>query len=213
MLSSRHTVAPAASFNCHWCGQSHAPIPLAPGERALCTRCGKRLVQRSRFGRDAALAYAVTGAILAVPALTLPLVTVGRLRMERAGFLDTGVEALWDDGMRILAIWVWLCGILTPILLLVTLACLLFTPQVVPRTASTTFWWRAARALEHWSMPEVFVLAILVALTKLGSLVNVQVGLGLWCYAGMAFMTLLAWQSLDFTPSPIRREGAVRHLP
>jgi paraquat-inducible protein A len=175
----------------------HRVVALAHGQKAWCVRCGSLLAKGSRFGLDTALACAVGGFILAFPAAMLPFVTVSKLASERVGLLFTGVATLWHDGMRLLAIWVTICGALVPFLLLGTLALLGlparfgWTP-VAPRLLAL-----AARALEHWAMPEVQVLAVLVALVKLHTLVGVSIGPGFWCYAGMSLLTLLAWRSFE----------------
>ena len=70
---------------------------------------------------------------------------------------------------------------------------------------------RAARLLEHWAIPEVQVLAVLVALMKLGSVVSVSVGPGFYCYCGMAMALLIAEHSFDFdttSPQPTASEPA-----
>lgn len=201
MAPSAQAAAPLA---CHWCGQPHARVPLAAGERALCARCGSLLEKRGRFGPDAALAFTLTGLVLAVPAALLPFVSVDKLRNERVGFLLTGPHALWDDGMRLLSIWVLLCGTLAPIVLLGTLAGVLVPARFGWRMAGERLLGRFVHALEHWAMPEVHILAVIVALSKIGALVNVHIGPGFWCYAAMSAMILFAWRTYEFgSPRPL----------
>lgn len=184
---------------CPVCRLEHRRTPLQPGQRSLCTRCGSILAKRGWFGDDAALAFGVTGLVLALPAIVLPFVTVSKLHTVKVTHLVTGSAALWNEGMRLLAIWVFLCGTLAPVLLLVTLIGHL-GPVRLGWTAPPAAWLRrAAHALEHWAMPEVHVLAVLVSLIKLGTLVGVAVGPGFWCYVAMSFAILVAWRSFDFS--------------
>jgi paraquat-inducible protein A len=144
---------------------------------------------------DTALACAVAGLFCAIPAALLPVVTVSKLANERAGILFTGVAALWADGMRMVAVSVVICGALTPILLLGTIVALALPWRWAPVLARPLA--TAARVFEHWAMPEVHVLAMLVALVKLHTLVGVTIGPGFWCYAAMSFLMLLAWNNFN----------------
>ncbi len=197
----------ATRLNCPLCGQVHHPVPLAPGERALCVRCGTVLARRSRWGGDAPLVFAVTGLLLAAPALLLPFVSAGKFGQFREGVLLTGVEGLWDNGMPLLGTWVLLCGVVVPVAVLAVLAVELWRVQFAGAAPSETVL-RAAHAIGYWAMPEVQVLAVLVALTKLGSLVDVTIGAGFWCYIAMSLSLLLAWRGYLLQPvedvAPVR---------
>ncbi|HWA88342.1 MAG TPA: paraquat-inducible protein A [Opitutus sp.] len=195
-------------FICRWCGCEHRPIPLAPRERALCSRCGATLAKGARGGLDTPLALVVAGLVLAVPSILLPLVTASKLGNERDALLDTGVGALWGHGYHALAVWVCVCGTIAPLLLLGTLAVVLLPARLgrplAPRVLSAL-----AHQLARWAMPEVYVLAVLVAFAKLGSVVTLEPGRGLWCYAAMTILIVAAWRSFDLEiAAPIRRHGA-----
>ena len=161
-------------------------------------RCDGVLAQGMRSGPDSALVFSVTGLILAVPAILLPFVSAGKLGDERVSLLFTGVRRLWDGGMRSLAILVFVCGGLLPLVLLATLAILHLPARLGWSPAGFGILFRTARLLEHWAIPEVQVLAVLVALMKLGSVVTVTIGPGFWCYCGMAFFLLIAERTFDF---------------
>lgn len=162
----------------------------------MCADCGGALPHR-RLAVDTALALALTAAVLAVAALDLPVVTVRKFGASHASYLWTGIHALWTSGMPLLAVWVALCGVLVPMALLVALIALIVTERTGSGGRPGRWWRRAAHALQRWSMPEVQVLAVLVAFVKIGALVDVEPGSGLWFYAAMAVAALLAWRNLE----------------
>lgn len=210
-LVDEHSGAPEAGlhprFACRFCGHTHRSVVLAPRQRAQCTRCGLTLATGSRFGRDTAAALITTALILAVPALALPFITVGKLGSERVGHFFSGARALWTENMPLLSLWVLLCAGLLPIVLLGLLA----TLELLTRFSKPAPWTKSIRrlavAIAPWAMPEVYLLGVLVALTKLGSLVDVKIGAGFWCYAAMSVLTLLAWRNFHLGPNS---KGAAR---
>jgi paraquat-inducible protein A len=200
-----------AHLTCRLCGAKHRQIRLAPGERALCARCGAMMAAQGRFGPDAALVFSITGLILAFPAALLPFVTAGKLGDERICRLFTGVGALWDDGMRALAVLVLLCGALLPVALLGAMALLHVPARLKWHTVNIPFLQHTASTLKHWAFPEVQVLAVLVAVLKLGDLVDITIGPGFCCYCAMAVCLVLAQRSFDFEPcdpAPVHRSTA-----
>lgn len=185
--SSNHSV-----FTCRLCGHDHDAVSLARGERAQCVRCNAVLARASLFGPQAAPALAVTGLLFAVPALLLPFMTVDKFGNVRTGSFVSGLAGLRDYDMPLLSLWVLICGGLTPLLLLAALA---ISKWDLLRAR------RIGHALAHWAMPEVYVLGVLVALTRLGSLVEVEINAGFWCYTGMSVALLLAWRAFRLQPA------------
>jgi paraquat-inducible protein A len=161
-------------------------------------RCGTVLIKGRKPGPDRTLVFSVTGLVLALPAAFLPLISVGLLGDERISRLFTGEGRLWDSGMRALAILVFLCGGLLPLLLLGALALLRAPARLCSPKMDIRLLIRIARLLEHWAIPEVQVLAVLVALMKLGGVVDITIGPGFWCYCGMALSLLIAQRSFEF---------------
>lgn len=187
-------------------------VKLAPGETARCIRCDGVLA-KGRRGGNVPLVVCVTGLALALPACFLPFISAGKFGAERVSTLLTGVGALWENGMRALAILVLLCGALLPILLLGTLTLLQAPSRLVGWFAGPELLARAARTLELGAIPEVQVLAVLVALTKLGSQVNVTIGAGFWFYCCMSFCLLLAQRGFDYGVFLVRKPGPDKATP
>ncbi len=187
---------------CPVCAQPHSHVELKRGEKAKCARCGTLLARRSFSGWHAPLALAITALILAVPSCLVPFVTLSKFGNIRVSYLLSGVRGLWRRDMPALAIWVLFCGIVAPLLEMVILA-LVLTIWKRGQHDSANPWVKAAHQIQHWAMPEIHVLAVLVAFFKIGSLAETTTGPGFYCYACAAFATLLAWQTFTLEPERV----------
>jgi paraquat-inducible protein A len=190
---------PSPVLVCRYCGQTHRSVPLRPRQRALCTRCHSLLALGSaRSG--SAFAWAVAGLALLSPALMMPFASVSKIGHDRIQHLFGGVQALWQHGLSVLSTWVFICGVVAPALLLALVASVSVRGVLDENTRRGAR--KLAAALEHWAMPEVQVLAVLIAMTKLGTLVNVHLGPGFWCYGAMAVALLVSWRKFELQPTP-----------
>ena len=188
------------SLRCPLCGQLHAAQELRRGQRAVCVRCGTTMTERGWLSREAALAFALSGLVLAVAALRLPFVTLQQFGHVRTTFLTVGFTGFWTHGFSTLGAWVLFCGTIAPIALLGLLAVILATHG----RRNYSEWHRRSRhvaeVIEYWAMPEVQVLGVMVAFFKLGSIVTIRVGPGLWCYGAASLCMLIAWRLFSLRP-------------
>lgn len=176
---------------CRFCGRVHRAIELHRGERALCCDCGSTLA-RHVYGRHASAALAAAALVLLIPALQTPLVTVRKFGVDHPSYVWSSTLALWRNHMPLVSTWVALCGLIVPALEAVALIVMAAPREIGGRVSNSRFWGPFVRALQHWAIPEVQVLAILVAFVKIGALVNVEIGSGLWFYGAASALTLLA---------------------
>ncbi len=158
------------------------------------------MAERGRLGQQAALAFALAGLLLAIPAATLPFVTLSKFGRERTTILTDSFQGFWAHDFESLGIWVLLCGVIAPIGLLTLLVAVLGTDRRPALRNLNQRLRRWAHGVEYWAMPEVQVLGVMVAFFKLGDVVQVFVGPGLWCYGAMSLFTLLAWRRFNLQP-------------
>lgn len=199
-----------AQLCCPLCSQIHSCPQLALGQRAKCVRCGTAMAERSRLGPDAALFFALTGLLLAVPSLLLPFVTLEKFGNRRISFLTDGFMGFWLYDFGPLASWVLFCGVIAPFGLLVLLLAIFWTDRHEALDRWNRRFRRLAYWVGYWAMPEVQVLGVLVAFFKLGDVVDVSVGPGLWCYGLASLFTLLAWGHFHLQ-RPAEHASDVRH--
>jgi paraquat-inducible protein A len=102
-----------------------------------------------------------------------------------------GVVELWQSGTQGISVLVFLCSILIPLFKILGLLYLCASYQIhAPKKYSSIL--RFISVIGRWSMLDVFLVAILVALVKLGTFASIQPELGIVAFAGVVVLTMLA---------------------
>jgi paraquat-inducible protein A len=137
--------------------------------------------------------------ILYIPANIYPI-----LRMERYGAYSEstvwdGCVKLFQNGQWVVALIVFLASIMIPMLKLLGLFYLVVTAQVrsARRRRERTLVYKVIEVIGPWAMLDVFLLAVLVALVKLGEIATVRPGPGLLAFTSVVVLTILASASFD----------------
>ena len=167
-------------------------------QKACCPRCGYELVvHRSQMERRA-LALVLTALLLFVPANFLPIMKLNLLGQTTHDTVWTGVVGLYNTGMEGVALLVFLCSMVIPLIkLLCQLAVLICINTRRALGLGVTFY-RLYHHLKEWGMLEVYLMGILVSIVKLIDLADLHLGIGLVCFIGL----LLAQVWLEVTMSP-----------
>jgi paraquat-inducible protein A len=169
------------------------------GAGLACPRCAAPLWRRKPDSIQKTWALLAAAAILYVPANALPVMTLTLVgRSERETILS-GVVELFQSGMWEIGALVFVASITVPLLKILTLSYLLFTVRRRSslRPAERTRLYRFIEYIGRWSMIDMFMLSILVALVQLGWLATVQPGPGATCFAGVVILTMFAASSFD----------------
>lgn len=185
------------STTCHDCGLTQTLPEMPEGTKAICTRCGSVLFQKTKDTTQRTLALSIAGLILFAIANAYPFISMqveGRIQETT---LVTGVIWLFTNGMQGLSALVLFTSILVPLLQLIALIFIL-TPiqfgQLAPRTGKI---FRTVRHLMPWSMMEVFLLGILVSMIKLGKMATIIPGTAMWAYVALILVIITAFSGLN----------------
>jgi paraquat-inducible protein A len=186
---------------CHDCDLLHRLGDVAEGATALCGRCGGVLRRRRRNSVERTLALASAAAILFAIANAFPFLAFDMRGQVTQTTLLSGVFDLWEQGVPAVAALVCLTAVLAPLLQISLLLWVLLPAHLgrLPWQMARTL--RLLRRIQPWSMMEVFLVGILVAVTKLVDMAEVIPGLALWAFA--LLILVLAGATASFDPEAL----------
>jgi paraquat-inducible protein A len=166
--------------------------------RAVCARCGTSLLGRTRLLRSNNRAGAVAIAALALYplAVTLPMLKVERLGFTSESSILEGIAALFAGGHLVVGLIVLLCSVIFPLGKLVALLTLSMGSSRMAHHHKA-FTYHLVEWTGRWGMLDVLLVAVLVAVLKLGNLMEVTPGPAALAFSLCVVLSLLATACFD----------------
>lgn len=190
LLTAQH----AALLPCHACGL------LSPaGKASRCPRCLASLYQRKPDSLARTWAFVITAVVLYVPANVLPIMSVVSMGREQSDTILSGILYFLKNGSWPLATLIFFASIVVPFLKLTILTFLMVS---VHRRSHWKPEWRArmyrlTEGIGRWSMLDIFVVTIMVAMVAMGAIATIEPGPGAVAFALVVVATILASRSFD----------------
>jgi paraquat-inducible protein A len=191
------TAERAGLFVCHDCGLLSRPA--AHSHEGQCPRCGARLHFRKPGSIARTWAFLTAAVVLYIPANVLPVMDTSSLFGAQNDTILSGVVYLWISGSWPLAILVFVASIAVPMLKIISLTFLVLTAQLrwrwLPEKRARIY--RLVELVGRWSMLDIYVITILVALVQFSALATIMAGPGAVAFGAVVVLTMLGAMSFD----------------
>ena len=186
-------------ISCHACHLlSRKPKTAAHGN-VLCSRCGEELQQRKPNSLVRTWALLIAAMVFYIPANVLPMTITSALGSVSADTIMSGVIYFMQHGSWEIALVIFTASVFVPFLKFGILIYLLLSVQFksIKRPKDRTRLYRFTEAIGRWSMLDIYVVTILVALVKLGFLADIEAGPAAIYFAAVVVTTMIAAESFD----------------
>ena len=183
--------------SCEGCGLLSRPS--AGWEEGRCPRCDEEVAFRKPGSLQRTLAYLVAAAVCYIPANLLPVLTTTTAAGAESDTILQGVVLLWSPTGWPLSLIVLVASIMIPVGKIVALAYLLMSVWrgSIRSNTQRVRLYRMVKLIGRWSMVDVFVDTFTAALVQLQPLMSVEPGPGLFFFAAVVVLTMLAVESFD----------------
>lgn len=189
------TAVAAGLINCHSCGLLHK----ATQAHVHCHRCGASLHARKPDSLSRTWAYLLAACILYIPANVLPIMTTTSLGSIQSNTILSGVNYLLITGSWLLALIIFIASVFVPALKLIILSYLAVSVQLHSswHPKQRAWLYRLAEIMGRWSMVDIYVVTLMVALVKIHGLADIDAGSGAVAFGAVVVLTMLAAMSFD----------------
>ncbi len=196
-MNAAPTAARSGLLACEVCRLvSRAP---PQGSDAHCPRCGAKLHARKPASLARTWAFLIAAMILYIPANVLPIMDTSSLFGSQRDTILSGVMFLWSSGSFVLAMLIFFASIMVPLAKMIALAILAGSVQMhsARHRRARTRLYRAIEFVGRWSMLDIYVVTILVALVQVSTFASIHAGPGAAAFGAVVVLTMFAATSFD----------------
>ncbi|NOU21287.1 MAG: paraquat-inducible membrane protein A [Methyloglobulus sp.] len=181
-------------IRCHDCG-----CLIKTKAQPLCPVCGNSIAARRHLSAQHTAALIISALCLYIPANIFPIMTVTELGLAEPHTIVGGIVVLVQSDMIPIALLVLVASILVPMMKLLGLTLLLLCVHYQWQGNARLFtrMYRIIAFVGRWSMLDIFMISILVALVDLGGVAQVIAGPAATAFAAVVVLTMFAAKSFD----------------
>ncbi|SHO47010.1 paraquat-inducible protein A [Desulfopila aestuarii] len=190
-------IHPMHQIACHDCDLVQKLPPMPKEGAIVCLRCGSVLIRTRHNSIDRTLAWTIAGMVLYSVAVSFPFLAMKSGSIIRETALLSGVQQLFGQGEIVLATIVLLTCVTIPLLQMLLLLYIFLPLKYNFRVYSALPVFRVFQHFKPWSMMEIYMLGILVAIVKLGKMATIVPGLAVIAFALLVIVLACAISSID----------------
>nr|WP_024967645.1 membrane integrity-associated transporter subunit PqiA [Pantoea sp. IMH] len=172
---------------------------ILAADQFICPRCGTGGHARRRNSLQWTMALLVTSLILYIPANLMPIMVTESLGDKMQSTIMSGVILLWSDGSYPVALIIFIASIMVPSLKMLAIGWLCWDANGGGRHDSEKMHkiYEVVEFVGRWSMIDVFVIAVLSALVRMGQLMSIYPAAGALLFAIVVILTMFAAMTFD----------------
>jgi len=193
------TAAAAGLIGCHSCSLVSKAPAAGHHAKAWCPRCGAVLHARKPDSLTRTWALVIAAFICYIPANLLPMTAVTSLGNVQEDTIMSGVIYFLLHGEWPIGLVIFIASVFVPLAKLFILVFLLISVQRKSQwnPVERTRLYRITEAIGRWSMTDIYVVTILVALVQLGNLATIEARAGALFFGAVVVITIIAAMTFD----------------
>ena len=179
--------------SCHTC------FHLNKVDVVKCPICESCLRKDKPNDLQVTIALLITSFLLYIPSSFYPIMYTTYLGETSANTILGGVITLWEHGSYPIAIIIFIASVLVPVVKIVALGWLSYSVKTnrIYYLKKNHKMFRLTEFIGRWSMVDIFVVTVLVAMIQMGNIMSILPGEASIAFAAMVVTTMLAAFSFD----------------
>lgn len=172
---------------------------LSDASERTCKQCGARIYQRKPFSLLRTWSYTIAALLFLIPANLLPMMIITKLGIDEGNTILEGVIYFVRHGEMSIGIIIFIASIIVPLFKIAVLFFLLFVAQlgIVEQAKNGVRLFRLIERIGKWSLLDIFVVAIMIAMVQFQNLASVKAGGAAFAFGMAVFLTMMATEAFD----------------